>query len=358
MGLTAVLGGPGKTGCAYLVRQLLTEGLETKTALMTTRHSFVLEEPLSQETERGWREALSNVLERARRVGCTHTVLTLPLDRLWAGEVAALRLETAVVTGLQPEEVEPTADFLQTHATQLVCNLDDPGVRRLLSLWQGPCCTYAETRSDADVAGRNLRLLPRRTEFDGLTRQELCRISLPVRGGFDLYQGLAALSWGQLHGLTLKRCATVLRHAVGERGCMELGEMPDGRQVLSDWADTPERLEWLLLAARRMTQGKLVLVLSVSGDVPPAQRLALGLRARMADKVCLTGKRGQVEMPADFFRELHLGAGHWHSTVCPVYARALQWAQEEATPKDLVVLAGEASFPASRFPMGPRGEGD
>lgn len=343
MRLTGVLGGTGKTGCAYLVHQLLSQGLETKTALMTTRHSFVLEKKLPPSDGRGWREALSNVLERAHRVGCDHTVLTLPFDRLLAGEAADLRLETAVVTGLRQEDVGPAADFLQAHATQLVCNLDDPGARRLLSLWQGPCCTYAETRSDADVAGRNLRLLPRRTEFDGLTRQELCRIFLPVAGGFDLYQGLAALSWGQLHGMTLKRCAAVLRHAVGEPGCMELRQTPDGREVLSDWGDTPERLEGLLLAARRMTQGKLVLIVAVAPGLSPPQRWELGLRARLADQVCFTGKEGQPELPAQFFRELQLGAGDWHSVVCPAYPKALQWGQHEATPMDLLVLAGSHS---------------
>lgn len=349
--LTAVFSGTGETGCAYLVHQLLWQGLNRKTALMTPRHSFVDEKPLPLPQGVGWRAACSNVLEHANRVGCTHAVLTLPWDRLRAGEAEDLMLETAVVTDLREEDVDQTAAFLQTHTQQLACNLDDPAVRRLAAGWRGTCCTYAESRVDGEVTGRNLRLLPTCTAFDALTRRELCRVTLPVSGGFDLYQGLAALSWGQLHGLTLARCAGVLRSAWGEPGRMVCGQAPGGQKVLSDGADQPEALEGLLLTARGMTQGDLVLVLAVSPDTPPATRWELGLVARLADRVCFTLRSAEGQkVPRQFFRELELGAGLWHSAVHPAAGEALQWAWAQATPADLVVLAGQRALPPEVVP--------
>lgn len=339
--LTAVIGGTGKTGAAHLVRQVLSSGGNEKTGLITSRHSFVLEKSLPPPPGERWREKLSNVLDSMARMGCTHVVLVLPETILLAGEAEGLELETAIITGLTGNHtIERCAQYLRAHAKRLVCNLDDENARRLAQRWQGLRCTYAERRIEADLAGRNLRLLSDRTEFEALTRTELLRVRFPVAGGYELYQALAALACGLVNGLPLSRCAAALADAAGVPGRMELHQTANGSRVLIDSASTPDALENLLLTARNMTQGELSLVVGASAERSPKQRRELGLVCRLADRIYLTADDpGRVSVRW-LSRELRLGAGLRRSVLIPDRSRAITRALAHAGPEDLVVLAG------------------
>ncbi len=189
--------------------------------------------------------------------------------------------------------------------------------------------------------GRNLRLLRNRIEFEALTDQGISRVRLPVPGGFGLYHSLAALAVGQLWNVPLGRMVEVLGHAGGVPGRMELHELDGGVAALIDSATTPEQLENLLLTARSMAQGRLLLVCGAPGDRDRSRRAQIGsVISRMADRVYLTADDPRTEPVEDICRDIRAGMQGRKGTLVPDRAKAIRRAVTAAEPGDLVILAG------------------
>lgn len=340
--LTAVIGGAGKTCTAHLVRRMLDDGAKQKTGLVTTRHSYVLDEVLPPPQWPDWERKLLNVLDRMAGAGCTGGIVTLTPPMLSAGIADGLPLEMAVVTSLRDaEEAEQVCGWLEGRCKTLVCSIDDADVRHLAELWQGPKRTYAEKRGEADVNGRNLRLLRDRIEFEALTDQGISRVRLPVPGGFGLYHSLAALAVGRCWGVPLNTMVSVLGHAGGVAGRMELHELKNDVAALIDSACTPEQLENLLLTAKGMASGRLLLVCGAPGDRDRDCRKQIGeVISRMADRVYLTADDPRTEPVEDICGDIRKGMRGRKGTLILDRAKAIRRAVSAAEPGDLVILAG------------------
>ncbi len=340
--LTAVIGGAGKTCTAHLVRRMLESGAKQTTGLITSRHSYVLDEVLPPPQWPDWEQSLSELLDRMKGAGCAGCIVTLSVPMLESGLLNALEWETAVVTSVNDRsEADAVRSYLTGRCGTLVCSVDDADVRALAGGWTGKKVTYAEKRGEADINGRNLRLRRDRIEFEALTDQSICRVRLPVPGGFGLYHSLAALAVGISRGLPLNTMAEVLSHAGGVPGRMELHELDNGTAVLIDSAATPEQLENLLLTGRELAQGRLLLVCGAPGDRDRALRPAIGeVISRMADRIYLTADDPRTEPVEQICRDIRAGMTGRRGTVIPSRERAIRRAMENARPGDLVILAG------------------
>lgn len=342
MPLTAVIGGAGKTCTAHLVRRMLEVGTDQKLGLITTRHSYLEEKILPAPQWSDEKSLLPDILGSMKAAGCTGAVLALTVPMLEAEQSEGLTFSVAVVTSLQDSaEAERVCAFLSGRCEQLVCSVDDEEGRHLAELWQGKKQTYAEKRQEADVNGRNLRLLPDRIEFEALTMEGIARVRLPVPGGFGLYHSLAALAVGNTVGIPLERMAAILGSAGGVPGRMELHPLPNGAAVLIDSAATPEQLENLLLTAREMAEGRLLLVCGAPGDRDRSRRKPMGeVISRMADRVFLTADDPRTEPVELICREIRTGMTGRRGTVILDREKAIRRAVQSAEPGDLVILAG------------------
>lgn len=342
MPLTAVIGGAGKTCTAHLIRRMLEHGADQKMGLITTRHSYLEQNILPPPVWSSWKEALPNTLGSMKRCGCTGAILTLTVPMLEAGLGSGLRFSMAVVTSLRDTaEAQQVCRWLTGRCETLICSVDDEEGRRLAQLWTGPKQTYAEKRQEADINGRNLRLLRDRIEFEALTLEGIARVRLPIPGGFGLYHSLAALAVGRCKGIPLERMTAVLSQAGGVPGRMELHELNNGAAALIDSAATPEQLENLLLTAGEMTQGRLILVCGAPGDRDRSQRPLMGaVISRMADKIFLTADDPRTESVEDICRDIRSGMTKRRGTVIPDREKAVRRAIQSAGPGDLILLAG------------------
>ncbi|MCQ2443473.1 MAG: UDP-N-acetylmuramoyl-L-alanyl-D-glutamate--2,6-diaminopimelate ligase [Oscillospiraceae bacterium] len=342
MPLTAVIGGAGKTCTAHLVRRMLEAGTDQKLGLITTRHSYLDEKILPAPQWSNWKEALPTTLGSMKHAGCTGVIVAMTVPMLEAGLSEGLRFQTAVVTSLQDcVEAERVCAFLAGRCELLVCSVDDEEGRYLAGRWTGKRHTYAEKRQEADINGRNLRVLPDRIEFEALTIEGIARVRLPVPGGFGLYHSLAALAVGHWFGIPLPRMAAILGSAGGVAGRMELHTLPKGGGVLIDSACTPEQMENLLLTAREMVEGRLLLVCGAPGDRNRSERKPLGeVISRMADRVILTADDPRTEPVEEICRDIRAGMTGRKGTVLPDREKAIRRALQWLEPGDLLILAG------------------
>lgn len=339
--LHAVVGGAGKTCASHLIRNVLKAGLGKKYGLITTRHAYLGSNVLPPPAWPDWRGQLDQELERMGQAGCDAVVLTLPLFALGSEALAGLAFETVVLTGCgDAAEADEVAQFLKTQEGWCVCNIDDPYLREMVQGREQKTVTYAERRSEADLNARNLRLCSDRIEFEALTDEAICRMRLPIPGGFGLYNALAALACGLRSGLTLEQMARILPRTRGVRGRMELLPLAAPFGVLIDSAATPEQVDNLLMAARGLAEGRLILVLGAPGDRDRSRRPMLGEAASRADVVILTADDPRTESVEEICRQICSGMEGKCPEVIPDRRAAIERALELAQPGDLVLLSG------------------
>lgn len=226
--------------------------------------------------------ALSAHLHQLSRQNATHAVIVL--DRA--------ALSRRVCTGLRVSVTAPVGqvmgwdglDDLLTRTDMAVFDLDETGREDYVSITSRHSFTYSENKGRADLTARNLRLFPGHTEFEAVATGQICRIHLPMCGGFAVYHALCALSCGLCLGLELNQMARLLRVAHGPAGCMEVLSIPAAYTVLLDRAGDLHSLERVLTTARSFTARRLVCLLA-SGGSRPMEELA----GQLADRVLAFG---------------------------------------------------------------------
>ena len=174
-------------------------------------------------------------------------------------------------------------------------------------------------------------------------RGGLCRVSLPIPGGFTIYNALAVLTCGRLLGLGLAEMAQALRETRGVKGRIEPVPVPMDFTVLIDYAHTPDALEKLLITVRDATPGRVICLFGCGGDRDRSKRPVMGaVASALADIVVLTSDNPRSEDPEAILADIR--AGMDGSAVCqtePDRRKAIRLALSLARTGDTVVLAGK-----------------
>lgn len=352
MTLLAVTGTNGKTTTTYLLKGILEKMLGAKVGLIGTNQNMIGEEilPASRTTPESYE--LQELLERMAKAGCTHVVMEVSSHALVLERVHGLQFRAGVFTNLTPEHMDFHGTMESYRAAKgrlfyqcdaAVLNLDDPAGRYYLENLPCKAFTYSENKRSADLCAQNLRLLPRKVEFEALTRDDLCRVSVPIPGGFSVYNALGALGCCLAIGLPLEPCAAALEGAQGVKGRVEVANTPTDYTVLIDYAHTPDALENILLAVRDFTPGRVILVFGCGGDRDRSKRPVMGtIAAELSDVTVVTSDNPRTEGPMDIIREILAGfPPESRPLVEPEREGAIRKALALARTGDTVVIAGK-----------------
>ena len=350
--VTVVTGGAGKTCAAHLIRSVLEGGTGSRYGLITTRHVYLNGQVRPPLSWLHWREELENTLREMARTQCDGVILTLLPEALPSSMLSGFAPQRVVFTGgvgrMTPATLEA---FLTKWGDRCICNLDDPALRQGVEAAGGVWLTYAERRGEADLNARNLRLRADHIEFEALTDEAICRMRLPIPGGFGLYNALAALSCGLSEGLSLDTMSHILPHTRGVTGRMELLRLPERVGVLIDSAATPEQVDNLLMAASGLGEKRKILVLGAPGDRDRSRRPLLGEAASRADVVILTADDPRTESVTDICAQIQAGMSK-QALFQPDREQAITQALQLARPGDLVILSGRGDRREMRMATG------
>lgn len=351
--IIAITGTNGKTTTTYLIKEILERVAGAKVGLIGTNQNMIGEEVFDAKRTTPESYEVQELLHRMVEAGCGYAVMEVSSHALCLQRVYGLRFAVGVFTNL-------TEDHLDFHKTMEayrdakallfdqcdvgVVNIDDEAGRYYVAQGRCPMFTYSENKPQADLVAKNLRLLPQRVEFEALSREELCRVSLPIPGGFSVYNALSALGCCLALGLSLEPCAQALRHVHGVKGRVEVVPTDTEYTVLIDYAHTPDALENVLLTVRDFTRGRVICVFGCGGDRDPMKRPIMGaIAGRLADVPVVTSDNPRSEEPMDIIRDVLAGfqEGDPAPVVEPDRPAAIHMALSMARPGDTVVLAGK-----------------
>ena len=323
--VVGVTGTNGKTTTAFLVRHVL-ERSGIQTGLLGTVKRIV--GGAAEEVERTTPEAidLQRTFRRMLDAGDAACVMEVSSHALALRRTDGIRFEVATFTNL-------TQDHLDFHAgmedyfgakRQLfdpeagapkaaAVNTDDPYgarlAREISTAGQATLITFSAAGSaDADLRATDV-------EFDAAGSRFLCQapdgehaVALPLPGHFNVENALASIASVSSMGIPTGEAAAALADAERVPGRMEPIDEGQPFTVLVDYAHTPDSIENVLRAARRLGSGRLIAVIGAGGDRDSDKRPLMGnAAARLADIVVVTSDNPRSEEPEAIIGEIVAG---------------------------------------------------
>jgi UDP-N-acetylmuramoyl-L-alanyl-D-glutamate--2,6-diaminopimelate ligase len=221
-----------------------------------------------------------------------------------------------------------------------VMNIDDPWGARL-----GDGITYGFSPL-ADVSASDLELEGDASSFTlkGTGSDERVRMSMP--GRFNVYNALAAAAAARALEVDGSAISQGLSRLRGLPGRLEPVDAGQPFMVFVDYAHSPDALEKVLIAAREMTETRVILVFGAEGRSDRGKRPLMGeVAGRMSDLAIITSDNPMDEEPSAIIDDIVRGI----TSVPPPFgfrtevdrATAIEMAIKEAADGDVVLIAGK-----------------
>jgi UDP-N-acetylmuramoyl-L-alanyl-D-glutamate--2,6-diaminopimelate ligase len=255
---------------------------------------------------------------------------------------------------------EGGAPIIELEGGVSVINIDDPYGRRLaedIDCESGrECVSYSPGGGQADLSARDVAFDASGSRFSCVTPDGELEVRIPLPGDFNVANALAALGVARALGLDLRGAAAALASAEQVPGRFESIDEGQPFAVVVDYAHTPDSLENVLEAARRVTEGRLICVFGAGGDRDREKRPLMGRAgAELSDLAVVTSDNPRSEDPAAIIEQIEAGIeeGAPAEVIVEQGRRAaIALALGRATEGDLVVIAGKGHEQGQEFEDG------
>jgi UDP-N-acetylmuramoyl-L-alanyl-D-glutamate--2,6-diaminopimelate ligase len=230
--------------------------------------------------------------------------------------------------------------FLAGERPPAAVNVGDPYGRRIAEALRAAghdrLLTFGLV-DDADIRADHLELGPGGASF----RANGLAVRTRLRGRFNVENVLGAVAAGRLLNVRDDAIVGGVWRLEGVPGRFEAVDEGQPFTVLVDYAHTPDSLQNVLHAARRLTEARLICVFGCGGDRDRTKRPLMGrIASELADHVIVTSDNPRSEEPNAIIAEILAGADP-HVEVEPDRRAAIAQAVDAAGPGDVVVIAGK-----------------
>ncbi|MFG2962494.1 MULTISPECIES: UDP-N-acetylmuramoyl-L-alanyl-D-glutamate--2,6-diaminopimelate ligase [unclassified Streptomyces] len=354
-----ITGTSGKTTTAYLVEG----GLKStrNTGLIGTVETRIGDERIKSERTTPEATDLQALFAVMRERGVEAVAMEVSSHALVLGRVDGCVFDIAVFTNLSPEHMEFHSDmedyyrakaqlFTPKRSRRGVVNVDDEYGRRLAREASVPVVTYsAEGHPDADWRATDVHIGPMDSTFTVVGPEDV-RIAAksPLPGPFNVANTLAAIVALAAAGLDPQTAADGIAAVPGVPGRLERVDAGQPYLAVVDYAHKTDAVESVLRALRKVTKGRLLIVLGCGGDRDRTKRAPMGAAAaRLADTAVLTSDNPRSEDPLAILATMLEGAAsvpaHERGEVLLFEDRAaaIRAAVARAHPGDTVLVAGK-----------------
>ncbi|HEX6689489.1 MAG TPA: cyanophycin synthetase [Solirubrobacterales bacterium] len=173
-------------------------------------------------------------------------------------------------------------------------------------------------------------------------------------GDFNVANALAAFAAALALGVEPEAAASGLAQAAPPPGRFEPVDEGQPFSVLVDYAHTPDSLENVLQAARRLTGGRVISVFGAGGDRDRGKRPLMGRAgAALSDLTIVTSDNPRSEDPEAIVAEILAGIEDRGGVEAEVDRRtAIAQALACARAGDTVVIAGKGHEQGQEFERG------
>nr|WP_020129936.1 UDP-N-acetylmuramoyl-L-alanyl-D-glutamate--2,6-diaminopimelate ligase [Streptomyces sp. 303MFCol5.2] len=315
-----ITGTSGKTTTAYLMEG----GLKPvrSTGLIGTVEMRIGDERIKSERTTPEATDLQALFAVMRERGVEAVAMEVSSHALVLGRVDGCVFDVAVFNNLSPEHMEfhsGMEDYFQAKAQLFtrkrsklgVVNFDDEYGRRLIREAEVPVVSFsAEGDPDADWRAVDVEIGPLDSTFT-VVGPDGVRVAAraPLPGSFNVANTLAAIVALAVAGIDPRTAAEGVAAVPGVPGRLERVDAGQPYLAVVDYAHKTDAVESVLKALRKVTKGRLHVVLGCGGDRDRTKRVPMGAAvARFADTAVLTSDNPRSEDPLAILATMLQGA--------------------------------------------------
>ena len=357
LNIIGVTGTNGKTTVTHLIQKLY-EAFDKKCALIgTLGHKFSSDgNYLDAKHTTPQAPELQSLLYDINEKCIDNVVMEVSSHSLVQHRVDYVDFNGAVLTNL-------TQDHLDFHITMnnyfkakstlfanlltgdfAVINNDDAYAEKFIEVVSSGVNLYTYgINSDADVMAKDVSFSGNGASFTCVVKGKEYSVNLIMNGTFSVYNVLAALTVALALGFDIEKSINVLEQITGVAGRFEV--IVTKPTVIVDYAHTPDGLENVLKAARKITpeSGNLICIFGCGGDRDATKRPKMGAIAEeLADTVIITSDNPRSENPQQIITDILAGFKNTTNVIVePDRESAIKQTYKIANANDVVIVAGK-----------------
>jgi len=322
--IIGITGTNGKTTTSYLVEAILKAAGLNAGVIGTINYRFGGQTFASPVTTPESLD-LMQILRQMVDSGVTHGVLEVSSHALDLDRVAFCEFDVGVFTNLSRDHLDYHGDMRtywqckkklcldclrpgskQAKATAVI-NWDDPKGRELAPEVSARCLTVGLSER-CEIRAEGIQETIEGTSGRVKTPDGFFDFTSHLVGRHNVYNILAAAGVATAVGLPVSTMKKGIESLKGVPGRLEAVANRAGFSVYIDYAHTPDALENVLTALRRLTSGRVITVFGCGGDRDRDKRPMMGAAAgRLSDLSVLTSDNPRSEAPAAILSEIMAG---------------------------------------------------
>jgi len=352
--LIGITGTNGKTTTAHIVESILSQ--KYRTGLIGTLYYKINGEINKSKDTTPEPPDLQEIFARMKDESVEFCVMEVSSHGVDFHRVSGVEYETGIWTNF-------TQDHLDWHKTMdayraaklrwfgslgtdktVIVNADDASVQYFMDVAQGKIVKYGIENS-VDVTAKNINMGGTGTTFTLVTPVGNIDIHAKLRGMFNLYNMLAAVSAVLNQGISLEEIKTGLEQDIVVAGRFQTINQGQEFTVIVDYAHTPDGLVKVLNAAKSMNPNRIITVFGCGGDRDPDKRPKMAaITEEQSDIAIITDDNPRTEDPDRIVEQIIAGIKGRDSFEYKVIHdrhEAINHGIDIAQTGDLVLIAGK-----------------
>lgn len=358
--LVGVTGTNGKTTVVHYIKDIL-EAYNKRTAVIgTLGYEFENKEASIQKINPTTPESLElqGLFREFINKGAENVVMEVTSSALAKYRVEDCDFNVGVFTNLSQDHLDEhgTMENYKNEKMKLfkkctlgVINADDKIAEEIIEKATCKILTYGINK-EADIRATEIRYkndcVIFKINFKNISWRwwSIQDMKVNIPGKVTVYNTLAAIGACLSLGMDISDIISALPNLKYVPGRLEMVKNNSSKNVIVDYAHTPDALERLLLMARETTDGKLITVFGCGGDRDKTKRKIMGMAAGILSDYCIiTSDNPRSEDPVRIMEEVEEGMESINSTYEKIADRrkAIEKGLKIVEGNDLLIIAGK-----------------
>ncbi|MFQ3549840.1 MAG: UDP-N-acetylmuramoyl-L-alanyl-D-glutamate--2,6-diaminopimelate ligase [Armatimonadota bacterium] len=355
--LIGVTGTSGKTTVTHLISYILNQA-NIKNGVIGTIGIRIDNEYLPSNHTTPESLDLQKTIFNMKHQGVQAVIMEASSHGLYQGRLIGCEFDVGIFTNIARDHL----DFHKTQEAYLqakmllfndmpnhsektfsgVINIDDEHSDVVIKNTKGKVITFGINKT-ADLMAKNIIATDKEVSFDLIYENNTINIKMPIGGMFNVYNALSAIGASLCLDIHIDDIIKGLANVKPVAGRFEYVDCGQNFGVIVDYAHTPDELENVLLSAKSITKGNLIVVFGCGGDRDRGKRPIMGRIAdEISDIVVVTSDNPRTEDPLSIIDEILTGIERKNNIVVePDRYKAIREAIKLAKADDCVVIAGK-----------------
>lgn len=353
MDVVGVTGTNGKTTVTHFIESIARHAGKV-TGLVGTIHTRSADSSTPATLTTPEAPDFQRLLAAMRDDGVDLVATEVSSHALEFGRVRGTRFAVAAFTNISQDHLDFHGDmeaykeakrrlFTEYEVGTAVFNIDDPMGAELAAGFEGPTITIGR---GGDFSINSIETHASYSKFTVSNSRGAFSLEAPVIGEFNVVNLVLAGACCVATGIDYGQVFEGMARVAGVPGRFEVVSGDDPITVIVDYAHTPEGVANAVETGRRLSEGRVIVLIGAGGDRDRAKRPAMGAAISRADLAVITSDNPRSEDPGEIARAVMLGVDDSADHLLELDRRiAIDLAIDSARDGDVVLILGRGHEP-------------